>query len=43
MMTTNLCTEWGLFNGAMGIIVDIYFDQGHNLASLLWMEKSIQM
>ena len=31
MMTTNLCTEWGLFNGAMSIIVtvDIYFDQGH--------------
>jgi ATP-dependent DNA helicase PIF1 len=28
MLTTNLCTEWGLFNGAMGTVVDIYFASG---------------
>jgi hypothetical protein len=28
MLTTNLCTEWGLFNGAMGTVVDIYYAAG---------------
>ena len=32
MMTTNLCTEWGLFNGSMGIIADIYFANGRKPA-----------
>ena len=32
MMTTNLCIEWGLFNGSMGIIADIYFANGHKPA-----------
>ena len=25
MLTSNLCVQWGLFNGAIGRIVDIYF------------------
>ena len=32
MMKTNLCIEWGLFNGSMGIIADIYFANGHKPA-----------
>eukprot|EP00961_Rhodomonas_salina_P218187 2948186-Rhodomonas_salina.1 len=28
MMTSNICVEMGLFNGAMGIVKDIYFKPG---------------
>jgi hypothetical protein len=40
MMTANLCTEWELFNGSMGTVVDIYL---HMTGCCLQMEGSLQM